>query len=156
MQYFRRSVKYFFALCVLCLAIVALNLATGMASLSFSETVYVMFHTTRGLMMPAVIVLLAAFYPRFGFVARKVEGDVEKHRTQIVNAMLSAGFSLQSEQEGVMKFRAKGFMHKLLLLWEDEIEVSQYGQWIVLSGIRRGVVRVAYRLESYIQMSENE
>lgn len=43
-------------------------------------------------------------------------------------------------------------MQKLLLLWEDEIRVSQYGQWIELDGIRRGVARVQYRLDSYLQM----
>lgn len=156
MKYAIRSVKYFFALCVLCLAIITLNLAAGWSALNFSETVYVMFHTTRGLLMPAVIVLLAVFYPLFGFVTRRVGGDVAKHRTQLVNAMLSAGFSLESEADGVMKFRARGFLHKLMLLWEDEITVSQEGDRIVLSGIRRGVVRVVYRLESYIQMVEND
>lgn len=79
-RYLIRSLKYFAALCVLCMAIMALNLTTGMASLSLEETLYVMFHTPRGLLLPAVIVLLAAFYPRFGFIVRRVEGDVEEHR----------------------------------------------------------------------------
>ena len=40
-----------------------------------------------------------------------------------------------------MTFRADNFGQKLMLLGEDEIKVSQYGQWIVLDGIRRGVAR---------------
>ena len=59
-RYLIRSLKYFAALCVLCMAIMALNLTTGMASLSLEETLYVMFHTPRGLLLPAVIVLLGA------------------------------------------------------------------------------------------------
>lgn len=43
-----------------------------------------------------------------------------------------------------------------MLLGEDEIKVSQYGQWIVLDGIRRGVARVQYRLDSYIHMTRND
>ena len=43
-----------------------------------------------------------------------------------------------------------------VLLGEDEIRVSQYGQWIVLDGIRRGVARVQYRLDSYIHMTRND
>ena len=156
MQYFIRSLKYFVALCVLCAAIMALNLLSGFASLSFQETVYVMFHTTRGLMLPAVIVLLAAFYPKFGFVVRKVEGDVEENRDQIMNAFKSAGFSLRGEKDGVMTFRADTPLRKLTLLWEDEIKVSQYGQWILLDGIRRGVARVGYKLDSYIQMTKHD
>ena len=59
MKYFIRSLKYFVALCVLCAAIMALNRLSGFATLTLEETFYVMFHTTRGMMLPAVIVLLA-------------------------------------------------------------------------------------------------
>ena len=124
MKYFVRSLKYFFALCVLCIALMGL--------------------------------MLAAVYPRFGFVVRRVEGDIEENREQILNAFRSAGFSLRSEEDGAMTFRADNFGQKLMLLGEDEIKVSQYGQWIVLDGIRRGVARVQYRLDSYIHMTRND
>lgn len=129
----------------------ALNRAMG-STLTIRETFYVMFHTTRGLLLPVVVVVLALCYPRFGFIVRRVEGDTELDREQIVNAFRSAGFSLRREEEGTLFFRADGFVQKLLLLWEDEIRVSQYGQWIELDGIRRGVARVQYRLDSYLQM----
>ena len=150
-KYLIRSVKYFVALCVLLVAIMALNRAMG-STLTMRETFYVMFHTTRGLLLPVVVVVLALCYPRFGFIVRRVEGDTEHDREQIVNAFRSVGFSLRREEEGTLFFRADGFVQKLLLLWEDEIRVSQYGQWIELDGIRRGVARVQYRLDSYLQM----
>lgn len=150
-KYLIRSAKYFVALCVLLVAIMALNRAMG-STLTIRETFYVMFHTTRGLLLPVVVVVLALCYPRFGFIVRRVEGDTELDREQIVNAFRSTGFSLRREEEGTLFFRADGFVQKLLLLWEDEIRVSQYGQWIELDGIRRGVARVQYRLDSYLQM----
>ena len=150
-KYLIRSAKYFVALCVLLVAIMALNRAMG-STLTIRETFYVMFHTTRGLLLPVVVVVLALCSPRFGFIVRRVEGDTELDREQIVNAFRSAGFSLRREEEGTLFFRADGFVQKLLLLWEDEIRVSQYGQWIELDGIRRGVARVQYRLDSYLQM----
>lgn len=52
-----------------------------------------------------------------------------------------------------MTFRADGFFHRLMLLFEDRIEVSQEGTHIRLDGIRRGVARVEYRLDSYIRMT---
>ena len=150
-KYLIRSAKYFVALCALLVAIMALNRAMG-STLTIRETFYVMFHTTRGLLLPVVVVVLALCYPRFGFIVRRVEGDTELDREQIVNAFRSAGFSLRREEEGTLFFRADGFVQKLLLLWEDEIRVSQYGQWIELDGIRRGVARVQYLLDSYLQM----
>ena len=151
MKYFVRSLKYFFALCVLCIALMGLMLMTGTSALSLDDTLYVMLHTDRYLMLFAAIVVLAAVYPRFGF-----EGDIEENREQILNAFRSAGFSLRSEEDGAMTFRADNFGQKLMLLGEDEIKVSQYGQWIVLDGIRRGVARVQYRLDSYIHMTRND
>ena len=133
-KYIVRSLKYFFALCVLCIALMGLMLMTGTSALSLDDTLYVMLHTDRYLMLFAAIVALAAVYPRFGFVVRRVEGD----------------------KDGVMTFRADNFGQKLMLLGEDEIKVSQYGQWIVLDGIRRGVARVQYRLDSYIHMTRND
>ena len=155
-KYIVRSLKYFFALCVLCIALMGLMLMTGTSALSLDDTLYVMLHTDRYLMLFAAIVALAAVYPRFGFVVRKVDGDVEENREQIVNAFKSAGFSLRGEEDGVMTFRADGPLRKLMLLGEDEIKVSQYGQWIQIDGIRRGVARVEYRLDSYIQMSKHD
>ena len=89
-------------------------------------------------------------------MVRKVEGDVEENREQIVNAFKSAGFSLRGEEDGVMTFRADGPLRKLMLLGEDEIKVSQYGQWIQIDGIRRGVARAGYKLDSYIQMTKHD
>lgn len=154
MKYFVRSLKYFFALCVLFVALTWLMTATS--ALTLEGVLYEMFHTDRYLRVMLVIIALAAAYPRFGFVVRKVEGDIEENREQIINAFRSAGFSLRSDENGVMTFRADSFGQKLLLLGEDEIKVSQYGQWIVLDGIRRGVARVQYRLDSYIHMTRND
>ncbi|MDE7077303.1 MAG: hypothetical protein K2O55_01810 [Alistipes sp.] len=153
MNYFLRSLKYFAALCILCIVLMALMLATGTSALSARDTVYVMFRTTRYLTMLGAIVVLAALYPRFGFVVRRIEGSTEHHRQQIVHAFKSAGFSLVCEADGRMIFRAESFLLRLLLLFEDRIAVRQDGEHIVLDGIRRGVARVEYRLDSYIRMT---
>ena len=47
-RYLIRSLKYFVALCVLCAGIMALNRMMGSA-LDIRQTLYVMFHTTRGM-----------------------------------------------------------------------------------------------------------
>ena len=153
MRYFVRSLKYFCALCVLLAVIMAFNLGTGIASLTFEETLYVMFHTPRGALLPVAVVVLAAFYPKFGFLKRRIEGDVVKHRTQIVNAMLAAGYSLRSEAEGVMHFRTDSPVQRIATLFGDEVTVRQEDGCILLEGSRRGVARAAYRLDAYIEYS---
>lgn len=155
-KYIIRSVKYFFAMCILCVALAALMLVTGNSALSLDDMIYVAFNTDRYLLLLVALVVLAVAYPKFGFVKRVIEGDIVKNRTQIENAFRTAGFSLSGERDGVMTFRADGFGRKIMMLFEDEIKVSQEGSSIVLDGIRRGVARVEYRLDSYIQMTKND
>lgn len=155
-RYLLRSVKYFAALCVLCIVLMGAMLLTGTSQLTPRETLCLLFHSDRFVVLGIAIVALAATYPRFGFMTRRVEGDVERHRTQIETAFRQAGFRLVGEAEDELRFRGDGFLKRLLLLFEDEIRVRQYGQWIELEGIRRGVARVAYRLEGYVEMIERD
>lgn len=152
MKYLIRSLKYFVALCVLCVVLMALMILTGSSNLTAEETIYLMFHSDRFVLLGVAMVVLAAAYPRFGFITRRVEGDVEQHRTQINNALHTAGFRLVKEEDGVLYFRGDGVLKRLSLLFEDEISVRQYGQWIEIEGIRRGVAKAWYLLDSYIEM----
>ena len=152
MKYLIRSLKYFVALCVLCVVLMALMILTGSSNLTAEETIYLMFHSDRFVLLGVAMVVLAAAYPRFGFITRRVEGDVEQHRTQINNALHTAGLRLIKEEDGVLFFRGDGLLKRLSLLFEDEISVRQYGQWIEIEGIRRGVAKAWYLLDSYIEM----
>lgn len=152
MKYLIRSLKYLVALCVLCVVLMALMILTGSSNLTAEETIYLMFHSDRFVLLGVAMVVLAAAYPRFGFITRRVEGDVEQHRTQINNALHTAGFRLVKEEDGVLFFRGDGLLKRLSLLFEDEISVRQYGQWIEIEGIRRGVAKAWYLLDSYIEM----
>lgn len=155
MRYFIRSVKYFFAACVLTLALLAAMQATGtsaLAQLSWREMWQVVFCTPRYARLLAALAVLAAGYPWFGFVQRHVEGELAADREAVEAAFRAAGFSLRGESEGELLFRADGALQRLLMLGEDAVRVRQQGAWIVLDGNRRGVARIAYRLDSYIQM----
>lgn len=148
-RYIIRSVKYFVALCVLYAALMWLMHATGQTVLTLRDTGAILFGTSRGWLMLGAMVALAAIYPRLSFLTRRVEGDITDNRRQIVAAFEASGYSLVSESDSRLTFRADG-LRRLLLLYEDEVTVEQYGQWICLTGIRRSVVRVAMRMESYI------
>lgn len=152
MKYLIRSVKYFCAMCVLCVALMLAMLLTGTSQLTAEETLYLMFHSDRFLLLGLAVVILSATYPRFGFIKREVKGDVMRHRQQIDSAFQTAGFRFIREEQGVLIYRGNGLMRRLTLLFEDEIRVEQHHEMIQIEGIRRGVARVVYRLDSYIQM----
>ena len=146
MRYFIRALKYFAAFCVLYFAIVWLSVMTtkGM-DISAWDYIVANFQTTRGQLLGLAVVVLSAVYPRMGFMTRRVECDREAERDYILRVFAAAGFTLKEESDGRMVFRADNILSRLFMLFEDEIVVEQYGQWIDISGIRRGVAKVLYR-----------
>lgn len=142
-----RAVKYFAAFCVIYLAVVWLSVSTMNGyEQSVWDYVWATLQTTRGQLLVVAVVVLSAFYPRFGFITRRVEWDMEDEHDQIIATFALAGFSLREEGDGRMVFRADNMLDRLVMLFEDEITVVQYGQWIDITGIRRGVAKVVYRM----------
>lgn len=149
-----RSVKYFVALCVLYLVVMALMFVTNTSLLTPAETFRALVHSTRGQVMIAAMLLLSALYPRFGFISRQVVGHLMSDREQVVNAFAAEGFRPVRESEYEIVFRGDTLPRRLSLLFEDEIRVTQNGEWIVIEGIRRGVARVYFRLENHLNRKE--
>ena len=148
MKYVIRAIKYFVAFCVLYLGIVWLGLksSNGMEH-SVWESVMMTMQTTRGLMLAAAVVVLSALYPRMGFMTRRVECDMQEEHDYLLRVFAAAGFTLKEESEGRMVFKADNILSRLVMLFEDEITVEQYGQWVDITGIRRGVAKVVYRMK---------
>lgn len=150
MKYFIRSVKYFAALCVLYWALVWLSASTSAFPITNMQYLQLMFSTWRGWMLIVATVLLAATYPRFGFVTKRVECCIDHDREQIENAFRIGGYELKSQTDDEMTFRATSPLNRLTMLFEDEIKVKQWAGWVEISGLRRTTVKIAMRLDSYI------
>lgn len=147
MRYLIRAVKYFFAFCVLYVGVVWLSILTqkGM-DISVWDSISATMATERGRMLALAVVALSAAYPFFGFVKRSVKWDMATEADRLVEIFAAAGFALKLKSEGKMVFKANNILDRLVMLFEDEIVVEQQGEQIILSGIRRGVAKVIYRL----------
>lgn len=147
MRYLIRAVKYFFAFCVLYVGVVWLSILTqkGM-DISVWDSISATMATERGRMLALAVVALSAAYPFFGFVKRSVKWDMATDADRLVEIFAAAGFALKLKDEGKMVFKANNILDRLVMLFEDEIVVEQQGEQITLSGIRRGVAKVIYRL----------
>ena len=151
-----KSLKYFVTLCVLCVAIVGIMFLTNTSAMTFEQALTMNFFSQRGWLLLAAIVILSAFYPRFGFVARMTPGDMAEDRELIMKAFLLAHYALREERDGVILFRADNPVSRFFMLGEDAVEVRQMGDQIELKGIKRGVAKVEYRLKSYIESKNND
>lgn len=156
MQMIFRSVKYFLHLCVLCAVVIPVMHFAGMLAVPPAELPAMLFASWRGWVLTTAIVVLSAAYPFTGFISRRVEGYIEEDAERVVNAFRNEGFVLVSHNDEGMTFRAASPLRRLWLHLDDEVQVSQFGQWIELTGQRRTVARVAPRLASYIAAAARE
>lgn len=144
------------ALVVLYAAAMWLMSKTGATMLTARQMAMNLLCTARGIVLIAVVVVWAAVYPKVGFVVRRVEGDTEEDGERILNAFLKSGYVPAGRRDDKLIFRAASPLRRLRLLFEDEITVTQYGQWIELTGIRRSVAEVEMRLGSFIRNANRE
>ncbi len=146
-RYFIRSVKYLVWLSVLFALILGIMVLTG--TYSGEEQVESIFMSRRGWTMIAVIIMLAAIYPKIGFVKRRIPGDLVSGRGAVMKAMDLSGFVLEEEKDGMMIFKATG-TKRLFLMFEDTVKIYDQDGTIILDGIRKEVVKIEYRLRAFI------
>lgn len=149
-RYLIRSLKYFAQLLVFLAVLFAAMALTRTSRVAPGELFGEVFLTTRGAVLMAAVVLLAAFYPRFGFVRREVPLDWACERAKIVELFVLCGYELVEEVPGRAVFRASSPLRRWTSLGEDAIVLTPGGDGIVLDGIRKEVVKVEFRIRSYL------
>lgn len=158
MKYFVRSIKYLLFLCVLDVVLVWLmSFDKAAVDADLITLVRLQLSSENGLWLVVAFVVLAALYPLFGFMRRRIaECDIVVDELRIMNAMQTYGFKLAERRDGVLSFRKEGFVGRLTLMFEDEIVVRRVDGGVELVGLRRSVARVAYQLECYIDRRRYE
>jgi hypothetical protein len=149
-KYIIRGVKYLIALCVLYVALMWLMHISQSRPTTFIVEWQILFSQWRGWTMVGVTILLAATYPKFGFVKRRVNGDITLDREQIDAAFRASGFKFVGVEEGALVYQAQG-LRRLMMLFEDKIVVRGEGDTLVFDGIRRATVPVAFSAERFIE-----
>lgn len=161
MKYLIRSVKYLLLLAVLYVALewVSLTFAPdpSIAGLTLGEVLALRIQGERGMILIAAFVGLAAFYPLFGFMKMRIDNcNFERDAIRIDNAMRTFGFKLKEDRGNVKIYGAEGTLRRIVLMFEDNIEVHILSTGIELRGLRRSVARVGYQLKAYIHNSRFE
>lgn len=158
MRYLIRAIKYLLLLSALYVALVwAMYLLGAEPQIDPWLQIEAHLRADIGKKMVVVFVILAALYPRFGFMRKRIEGyRPERDKERLQNAMALFGYKLAESHDGVDVYRAEGVVKRFTLLWEDRIEVRIEDGALEMKGIRRMVARIAYQLETYIRNSRFE
>ncbi len=157
-RYIIRSLKYLLFISVLYVALTWLMSVTSYNSqVDMWTLLEAQLRSEQGVWLVVAFVALAIFYPRFGFMTRRVEGvNIVGDRVRIDNAMRVFDFELVGEEQEVITYRARGVLKRLTFMYEDKIEVRAVEGGVEIKGIRRAVARIAYQLGAYVENSRFE
>ncbi len=157
MRYLQRSIKYFLTLCVIYFAVMYLTAFATNAVFTPGDKFHAIISTPRGMFLVIAVFVLSAVYPMFGYMRRFISGDLVENREQIINSFMQQGMVLDHESEGRMTFIAGSFVKRIFMLFEDHVKIIQHEDGkLAVSGNRKAVAYVIYRLEYAIESAKRE
>ena len=147
-QHIVRSAAYFLRLSVLLAALFAIMHFTGTGAPGTSPLD--IFTTPRGWVLIAAVIVLAAFYPYFGYVDRRVKADLVADFEKIHRAFDMGDCGLVLNTDDRVVFRPRSMFKRIVNLGQDAVTVTRDAEGVVISGLRKEVVKAVFRLEAMI------
>lgn len=147
MKYLIRSIKYFFYFSLLTTLILLALIATGLAE----GDINTMFRGGSSAIWKIAVffVVVAAVYPKLGFISRKVSTDRswDEIKGEVIGFMRERQYDLETESATTVTFRHRGAVNKLTRMYEDRITVTILQDGFEMEGLRKDVFRIATNLE---------
>ena len=147
MKYLIRSVKYFFYFALLTTLIILALVATGLAE----GDINTMFRggTSAIWKMAIFFILVAAVYPKVGFISRKIQAERnwDEIRGLVIGFMQERQYELESESKEAITFRRKGTLNRITRMYEDRITLTLQDDGFEMEGLRKDVFRISASLE---------
>lgn len=101
-----------------------------------------LLHTPRGWFVMGLIIVLALAYPLMSFKRVAIRGEFDRERSIMDRVIVGMGYRSVHQSADRAEYRAKSVMKRLLNQFDDRIVVSRDGNYIVVSGLKKEVVRI--------------
>ena len=153
MKYLIRSVKYFFYFAFLTTAIVLALVLIGAVEGNI-ETIFEDGYNSLW-KIAAFFAIVAAVYPKFGFVTRKLDtnADWDTVRNAALKYFSEKPFKVETQTDGSISFRRRDPIGSMTKMGEDRITVVRKEDGYALEGLRKDVFLYASGLESILAAS---
>lgn len=147
MKYLIRAVKYFFYFAFLMTAIILVLVFIG----AVEGDINTIFEGGYNDLWKIAIffAIVAAVYPKFGFVCRKIEttGSWETVRDEAKAYFSEKPYKLESETSDTLTFRRRDLIARISKMGEDRITLRKDEDRIEMEGLRKDVFLYATGLE---------
>lgn len=147
MKYFIRSVKYFFYFAFLTTAIILVLILIGAVEGDINSIFEGGYNALWKI--AAFFVLVAAVYPKFGFVRRKLDTDADWStvRNEALSYFTAKPFKVEAETADTVSFRRRSTIERITKMGEDRITLVRTDDGYFLEGLRKDVYLYASGLE---------
>jgi hypothetical protein len=147
MKYLIRSVKYFFYFAFLTTAIVFVLIFIGAVNGDINDIFEGGYNALWK--MGLFFAVVAAAYPKLGFVVRDIEVDRDWSEVSDVakDYFKNRRYQLESENAGTLTFIRRSTAERLSRMYEDRITLSKTGTGFRMEGLRKDVLLAASGLE---------
>lgn len=148
MKYLIRSIKYFFYFAFLFGAIIAALVLIGAVEGDINEILEGGYASLWKIAIFFAVV--AAVYPKFGFVRRKLDtsAEWESVKEEAVSYFEGKNFKTESETPDTVSFRRRNVMERMTKMGEDRITLVRTDEGFFLEGQRKDVYLYATGLEN--------
>ena len=152
MKYLIRSVKYFFYFAILTtliiLALVMIGAVEGNIKGIFEDGYNSLWK------IAVFFVLVAAVYPKFGFVRRRLDTteDWNTVKKTAMSYFSEKPFKVESEGTDNVTFRRRDTISRITKMGEDRITLTRTDEGYYLDGLRKDVILYSTGLESALSI----
>ena len=147
MKYLIRSVKYFFYFAFLTTAIILVLVLIGAVEGNIEGIFEDGYNSLWKI--AAFFALVAAVYPKFGFVTRKLDTgtDWDTVRNTAKAYFKEKPYKIENETSDSVSFRRRDPIGRMTKMGEDRITLRKTDEGYVLEGLRKDVYLYAAGLE---------
>ena len=147
MKYLIRAVKYFFYFAILTTAIVYALIMIGAVEGGIENIFEDGYNSLYKIAIFFAIV--AAVYPKFGFVTRKLETEADWDTVKVAAKAYfqEKPFKVESEGTDSISFRRRDPIGRLTKMCEDRITISRTEDGYAMEGLRKDVFLYATGVE---------
>ena len=156
MKYFIRSVKYFVYIVVIFVILVNIIFFTSQRQPGIDNFTD-LFKDGSLWQMLALFIAFSAVYPVLGYYNKKIytNNNFAAKKQSIIDYMTNGGrYMLTDDSNGRLTFRIKSPFIRFMRLYEDAIVIDYTSNPVIMSGLRKEVVRYSRNIETIIQSEE--
>ena len=147
MKYIIRSIKYFFYFALLTTAIVFALIFIGAVNGDINDIFEGGYNALWK--MGVFFALVAAVYPKLGFIVRDVEAKQSWNEIKGISKeyFKNRRYQLESETDDTLTFIRRSTVERISRMYEDRITLSKTETGFKMEGLRKDVLLAASGLE---------